>query len=236
MPEPLKVSTKPLLTAFDYHINHIPHIPIEFIFGSQGPGIFQQRAAVLAIKFFVCLNYFLLLLLSQAGSCHTSLIDCPNSRRIMAADYQKRWNIMVNPGKSGRIAPPADSYKLMQQNHPTEPNTRLNLTVPAYLSIVAHNNPVFKHTVMADVYANHKKIIIAYLRSFTSMYTRMYCNLLTNNIFVSDYESAYLVIHTQTKYLWRSSDYAIGKKTVVFSNFDIFANHNIGVEHCTGTD
>jgi hypothetical protein len=236
MPEPLKVSAKPLLTAFDYHINHCPHIAIESIFGSQGPGIFQQRAAALAIKFFVCLKYFLLLLLSQAGSYHTSLIDCPNSRRIVPAHYQKRWNVMVNPGKSGRIAPLADSYKLMQQNHTTEPNTCLNLTVPAYLNIVAHNNPVFKHAVMPDVYANHKKIIIPYLRSFTSMDTRMYCNLLTNNIVVSDYESPYLVIHTQTKYLWRSSDYAIGKKPVVFTNFDIFSNHNIGVEHCTGTD
>jgi hypothetical protein len=236
MPEPLKVSTKPLPTAFDYHINHRPNIPIESIFGSQGPGIFQQRAAALAIKLFVCIDYFLLLLLSQAGSCHTSFIDSPNPRWIMAADYQKRWNVMVNPGKSGRITPLANSYKLMQQNHTTEPNTRLNLTVPAYLNIVAHNNPVFKHAVMPDVYANHKKVIISYLRSFTSMDTRMYCNLLTNNIVVSDYESPYLVIDTQTKYLGRASDYAIGKQMVVFSNRDIFANYNIGVEHSTGTN
>jgi hypothetical protein len=143
---------------------------------------------------------------------------------------------MVNPGKSGCVAPLAESYKLVHSCHAAKPGAGLNLAVPAYLHTVAHNNPVFKRTVMPDVYTNHQKIIIPYLRSFPSMDTRMYCNLLTNNIVVADYEPSYLVIHTQTKYLWHSSDYAISKKVVVFSNRYIFSNHNIGVEHCTGTD
>jgi hypothetical protein len=64
----------------------------------------------------------------------------------------------------------------------------------------------------------------------------MYCNLLTNNIVVADYEPPYFVIRTQTEHLRPAANYAIGKKVVVFSNRDIFANHNIGLEHGPCTD
>ncbi len=73
----------------------------------------------------------------------------------MTADNQKGRNIMINTGKSRRIAPSADSNKLMQQNHTTKPYARPNPAVPAYLYIVAHNNIVFEYAVMSDVCADH---------------------------------------------------------------------------------
>ena len=131
---------------------------------------------------------------------------------------------MIDSRKTRRIAPLADSYKLMQLNHTAKPDTGINFAMAAYLHIVAHNNFIFKYAVMPDMYTDHKQILIADFRRTVFMHTRMNCYLLTNDIIITYHQPSKLTIRIGSEDLRFSTDRAVGKKLIIFPDLDILAD------------
>jgi hypothetical protein len=153
----------------------------------------------------------LLLLLTQTRPHQSTLVNTANSGRIMPADNQKRRNIVIYTGHTRSIAPFAHRYKLMQQNHPAQPNTRLDFAMSAYLNIVAQYNFVFDYTVMPDVHTNHKQIVTANLRTLARVYARMNRYLFANYVIITYHKSTNLTIRAKIQYLRRPPYHAISK-------------------------
>jgi len=154
----------------------------------------------------------------------------------MAADNQKRRNIMIYTRKTGCKAPSANSNKLVQQNHAAQPGAGPNPAMAAYLNIITQNNPVLNHAVVPDMNAYHKQIIAAHLRRFARMHTRMNCHLLANRVVVANDKPADRSVRIQTDYLRPAAKRAVGEKVIVTTQLDIPAYHNIRVENSARPD
>jgi hypothetical protein len=149
----------------------------------------------------------------------------------MSTNSKKRWNIPTNSGKSRYIAPLAYRNKLMRPGQTAEPGTVLYFTVTSYLNEIAHNNLISKYAVVSDVGADHDKVVVSDYGLCPGMHARMDGNLFVKGVSITYQKFAYFVFKAQIQCLWSAANNTIRKKMIVFSDFNILANHHIGLEY-----
>jgi hypothetical protein len=200
-----------MLAASDNGIDHIADVLVKVFFRRHFLCLSQQGHLVVTVKAFIGVIYGLLLLNAQARASQAAFIHAAYRGRVVAADNQERRNVFVYAGHPGGITPFPYGDKLMKQDHAGKPHARLDFAVTAYLAEVADDDFVPENTVVADMGANHNKVVAPDFSEGVMVHTRVNSDLFANSVIVADYEAAEFRIRTKIEYLRFASDDTVGK-------------------------